>query len=119
MIPCKDCPSRTPFRCIPEVIQAGQRLEFNPSLDEGIRDIVITLCSAGIETYESCEGGPGHSYLEPTVAFEGAESEGLRAVSVALENKLPVKELRRVWDVHNGLLHGPWWVMTFRTKKSD
>jgi len=117
MIPCANCPSRTPFRCDPETIQAGQKLEFHPPLDEGIREMVITLCSAGVETYESCEGGLNHAYPEPSVAFEGAESEGLRAVSVAVVTGLPVKELRRVWDVRNGLLHGPWWVMTFWAEK--
>jgi hypothetical protein len=117
MIPCKDCPSRTPFRCFPETVQAGQRLEFSPPLDEGIKEIVTILCEAGIETYEYCEGGKNHTFLEPTVLFEGAESEGYRAVAVAIENRLPVKQLRRVWDVRSSLLHGPWWEMTFRKRK--
>ena len=66
-----------------------------------------------METFESCEGGLGHAYPEPTVRFEGATSEGLRALSVALENGLPVFSLRRAWGVIDGLIHGPWWEMTF------
>ena len=55
------------------------------------------LIANGIETFEACEGGDGHSFPEATVRFEGKDSEGLRAVSVALENGLPVRRLRRVW----------------------
>jgi hypothetical protein len=33
-------------------------LHFDPPLDDGIRDIVLTLMAAGIETRESCQGAP-------------------------------------------------------------
>ena len=105
--------NRTPFRPDPEKIQRAKDLQFEPPLDEGIREIVATLLQNGVETFESCEGGRGHSYPAPTVRFEGASSEGLRAVSVALAYGLPVCELRRVWGVRDGSLHGPWWEMTF------
>jgi hypothetical protein len=75
--------------------------------------------SNGVEAFESCEGGHGHSFPEPTVRFEGASSEGLRAVSVALENGLPIRELRRVWSFKNDLIHGPWWEMTFWPTKGS
>jgi hypothetical protein len=110
---CEHCPGRTPFRPDPENLDRAQNLQFEPPLDEGIREIVITLLSNGIETFESCEGGVGHSFPEPTVRFEGGSSEGLRALSVALENGLPVAELRRTWGMVDGSIHGPWWVMTF------
>ena len=113
---CDKCPGRTPFRPEPETIQSGQKLIFIPPLDEGIREIVITLVGNGVETFESCEGGHGHCFSEPTVRFEGTDSEGLRAVAVALENGLPVRKLRRVWGIQNNILHGPWWEMTFRHK---
>ena len=32
----------------------------SPPLDTGIEEIVNILISAGIETFESCEGGKGH-----------------------------------------------------------
>ncbi len=104
---------KTPFRPDPEKVQAAQDLRFDPPLDEGIREIVITLASNGIETFESCEGGRGHSSPEPTVRFEGGSAEGLRALSVALENGLPVARLRRTWGIIDGSIHGPWWEMTF------
>jgi hypothetical protein len=105
--------NRTPFRPDPATIQSAQELCFDPPLDKGIRDIVITLVSNGVETFESCEGGPGHAFPVPTVRFEGQTSEGLRALSVALENGLRVSNLRRTWGVIDGLIHGPWWEMTF------
>ncbi len=116
---CEHCPGRTPFRPDPENLARAKELAFEPPLDEGIRDIVVMLIANGIETFESCEGGEGHSFPEPTVRFEGGDSEGLRAVSVALENGLPVRRLRRTWGVQNNILHGPWWEMTFRSPKDS
>ena len=110
---CKDCPGRTPLRPDPESVQRARELHFEPPLDDGIREIVLVLASNGIETFESCEGGPGHSFPEPTVRFEGSSGEGLRALSVALDHGLPVFRLRRSWGIIDGLLHGPWWEMTF------
>jgi hypothetical protein len=110
---CEQCPCRTPLRPDSETIQRARDLYFEPPLDEGIREIVETLIAGGIETYESCDGGEGHAYAEPTVRFEGDLSEGPRAVSVALANGLPVKMLRRAWSIRSGMLHGPWWEMTF------
>jgi hypothetical protein len=94
-------------------IQQARDLVFEPPLDEGIRETVLTLLENGVETFESCEGGRGHSYPEPTVRFEGSSAEGLRALSVALSRGLPVAELRRAWDIREGQIHGPWWEMTF------
>jgi hypothetical protein len=111
---CDHCPGRTPFRPDPANLQSAKKLCFEPPLDEGIRDIVVMLIANGIETFESCEGGRGHTFPEPTVRFEGADSEGLRAASLALENGLPVRRLRRVWGIQDNVLHGPWWEMTFR-----
>jgi hypothetical protein len=110
---CDHCPSKTPFRPDPTKLDLAKRGIFEPPLDEGIRDMVLTLLANGVETFESCEGGRGHSFPEPTVRFEGSSSEGLRALSVALANGLPVSELRRSWGVIDGVIHGPWWVMTF------
>jgi len=116
-IRCNHCPSRTPLRPDPQRIQDAAELRFDPPLDEGIREIVIKLVANGVETFESCEGGEGHGFPEPTVRFEGQSSEGLRALSVALENGLPVYRLRRAWGVIDGSIHGPWWEMTFLPPK--
>jgi hypothetical protein len=84
-------------------------------LDDYIRDIVITLIKNGVETFQSCQGGPGHSFPRPTVQFEGSTAAAFRALSVALDNGLPVDKLQRVWDWcrSDGSLEGPWWEMTF------
>jgi hypothetical protein len=110
---CSECPCRTPFLADPEAIQKARQLEFEPPLDECIREIVLTLVAQGIETYESCQGGDGHAFPEPTVRFDGESSEGLRAVAVALAYGLPVRNLRRAWAVVDGALNGPWWELTF------
>lgn len=87
---------------------------FDPPLDAGIATYVVALKRAGIETFESCEGGPGHAFPEPTVRFHGDRAEGLRALAAALDVQLPVRELRRVWVVLDGEPTGPKWEMTFR-----
>jgi hypothetical protein len=87
---------------------------YDPPLDRGIAPIVEALRAAGIETFESCEGGSGHAYPEPTVRFHGNQAEGFRALAVAMEVGLPVKELRRVWPVNDDEPTGPWWELTFR-----
>jgi hypothetical protein len=58
--------------------------EYDPPLDPGIADAVEALQDAGIETFESCESGPGHAYPEPAVRFHGQQPEGMRALSAAL-----------------------------------
>src|SRR4051812_9208509 len=50
---------------------AGDIEAFAPAvdmeLDAGIRQAVLILRRAGIETFESCEGGDGHAFEVPTV----------------------------------------------------
>ena len=87
--------------------------ELEQSLDPRIAKIVMILRKSGIETFESCEGGPGHSYLEPTVRFHGELPEGFKAYSVALYHELKVNALRRIYLHQDGELKGPWWEMTF------
>lgn len=91
---------------------------FDPPLDVGIVKAVVALRSHGIETFESCEGGSGHAYPEPTVRFHGDTPEGFRALAVAMKEKLPVAELRRVWPIQDEEPTGPWWEITFVTGKS-
>lgn len=89
------------------------RLDPRGGLDAGIRHYVLVLRSKGIETCQSCQGGPGHTYLEPTIDFVGGKAEGPRAIAAALAHGLPVSELRRVWRTNDGELEGPIWSMTF------
>lgn len=87
--------------------------DIEPRPDTRIAPAVLALRKSGVETYESCEGGPGHAYPEPMIRFHGGEAEGYRALSIALVNGLSVRGLRRAWDVHGSELTGPWWEMTF------
>jgi hypothetical protein len=84
-------------------------------LDEGIRRAVLVLRSGGIETFESCEGGPGHAFPDPTVKFHGSAWAGYRALAVAMEHGLPVARLQRVYDVVDGQLTGPCWELVFHS----
>jgi hypothetical protein len=93
--------------------------EYDSPLDPGISDIVQVLRAGGVETFESCQGGEGHAYYEPTVRFHGELPEGLRALSVAMYARLPIKELRRVWPVISGEPTGPWWELTFSPTKGS
>ena len=92
--------------------------EFAPEvdlpLDPGIRRAVLILRRAGIETFESCDGGPGHAYAEPTIRFDGIYADGFRALAVAMTYGLPVMAIRRIWAIQDGEPAGPWWEMTFR-----
>ena len=88
--------------------------EYEPPLDKGISDAVEVLVAAGVETFESCEGGGRHSYSEPTVRFYGDRSEVFRAMAVVIRAGLPVDDLRRVWPIIDGEPTGPWWELTFR-----
>lgn len=86
---------------------------YDPPLDPGIRPYVEGLRAAGVETFESCEGGRGHTYPEPTVRFHGDFAEGFRALAIAIRHRWPVADLRRTWPVVAGEPTGPWWEMTF------
>ncbi len=86
---------------------------FDPPLDPGIAAFVVALRAERVETFESCEGGEGHAYAEPTIRFHGDIAEGFRALSAATRCRLPVADLRRVWPVIDGEPTGPHWEMTF------
>ena len=92
---------------------------FEPPLDPGIQAAVEALISAGIETFESCEGGLGHAYPEPTVRFHGGRPEGLKALAAAMAAGLPVAALRRVWPILDDEPTGPWWELTFSGPQAD
>lgn len=83
------------------------------NLDPGIASMVKILRGNGIETFESCEGGVGHSFPEPTIRFYGEIEEGYRAYAIANVNRLPVATLRRYWDVIDKELVGPSWELIF------
>jgi hypothetical protein len=92
---------------------------YDSPLDAGIERAVHALADGGVETFESCQGGPGHAFPEPTVRFHGDTAEGYKALAVALQAGLSVMDLRRVWPVIDGEPTGPWWELTFRTTVRD
>lgn len=92
-------------------------MDFDPPLDAGIEPIVAALVSAGVETFESCEGGIGHAFPEPTVRFHGDEAEGFRVLAVAMSLGMDVSELRRSWRLESTGPVGPWWEMTFEIRQ--
>jgi len=71
---------------------------------------------AGVETFESCEGGDGQAFTEPTVRFHGALGAGFRALSVCLDYGLPVLALHRTWYMIRNEPTGPKWEITFRER---
>ncbi len=89
------------------------------AVDKGIARQVRILWENGIETTESCEGGKGHSFPEPTVRFRGGHGEGFRALGIALQYGLRVSDLRRCWSIQDGEPVGPEWEITFcKTSKA-
>lgn len=82
-------------------------------LDPWIGFAVKVLRDAGIETIESCQGGAGHCYAEPTVRFGGTSTAGFRAFNAAMEYGLPVRSVQRAWTVEDSELTGPYWYMVF------
>lgn len=95
-------------------VRLGHPGGFDPALDAGIREAVETLRAAGVETFESCQGGEGHSYREPTVRFHGGQGAGWRALTAAMENGLKVTAIRRTWVIIDGEPTGPYWEITFQ-----
>ncbi len=82
-------------------------------VDSGIRREVQILSENGIETIESCQGGKGHAFPEPTIVFSGTRDEGFKALAIALAHDLKVYALRRTWRILEGEPVGPEWQMTF------
>jgi len=82
-------------------------------LDPGIRRAVLILRRAGVETFESCDGGKGHAFAEPTIKFHGNAWAGYTAFAVAMENGLPVARIQHVWHEVDRQLAGPWWEIVF------
>lgn len=109
--------ARSVLATSPEMNQPPSEPAVPGQIDPGIRQAVRVLQENDIETCESCEGGPGHAYPEPTVAFYGTPEAGWRAVSACLASGLPVLSLRRVWDVlEANEPTGPHWEITFRRR---
>ena len=89
------------------------RNQFEPPIDLGVERAVLILKQHDIETYESCQGGEGYAYPEPTVALHGIYADAIRALSIAIAHGMPASEFRRVWGIADGELVGPQWNLVF------
>lgn len=85
-------------------------------IDELILPAVLLLNKYGFETFESCQGGPGHCYLDPTVRFEGTEFDMFRAYELCQIHGMNVITAKRVYskedvlsEVENGESIGEAW----------
>jgi hypothetical protein len=94
-------------------VQEWERASLDMPLDPEIAPAVRVLVNAGVETFESCSGCPGHAFKEPTVRFHGEQAEGFRVLGIALQHGLKVTALRRYWSIQDGEPHGPHWEITF------
>jgi len=86
----------------------------NP-LDRWISYAVKVLRDGGVQTYESCEGGKGHSCVEPTVRFHGKAGEGFRALNIAQQFSLPIRSLRRIRTTDFSEPNRTDWELTFHS----
>ena len=82
-------------------------------LDRWMRYAVLVLHRGGIQTYESCQGGRGHAFPEPTIRFEGTQEDAFRAARIARANGLPAHHLRRFWRLNDEGAELPAWELTF------
>lgn len=91
------------------------------TLDRGIRFAVRVLHAHGIETGQSCEGGKGHSYFEPTVEFraDAGDALGFEALSYLQMYELPVSAVSIHWHVYRGLPFEKLWRITFWKTMDD
>ncbi len=83
------------------------------ALDNGIIGVVKVLREAEIDTFDSCQGGPGHASSRPIVWFTGDENEGFRAEAVATEAGFQVFHIARFWYTRQGTRSGPYWEIAF------
>lgn len=100
------------------IAAGGSRLgPANSPFDSGIASAVCALLDAGIDTFESCQGGRGHAFERPTVRFHGGPDAGWRALSICLSHGFAVRSLERYWTVCDGHEpNGPEWQITFRNR---
>lgn len=95
--------------------------EFYAELDEGIRFPVRVLHAAGFDTCQSCQGGNGHPYNQPTVEMVagGHDSEGFGALAALNQYGLLVAEIAIIWPVASGLPYEKLWRITFTKTFED
>jgi hypothetical protein len=89
---------------------------FYRGLDPGIRFAVRVLHAAGgLETCQSCQGGKGHAYPEPSIDLiaRGDDALGFRALAALQDRGLPASQVLIVWNIQNGLPYEKLWRIVF------
>jgi hypothetical protein len=93
------------------------------ALDRGIRFAVRVLHASGFDTCQSCQGGKGHAYFEPTIEMvaTGDDANGFGALAALRAYGLPVNAVALVWPVHvhNGTPYEKNWRITFSKTMED
>lgn len=95
---------------------------FYRGIDPGIRFPIRVLHAHGFDTCQSCQGGKGHAYLEPTIdmAAGGAgDVEGIAALGPLASYGLPVSTVGIIWNVDQGLPYEKLWRITFSRTMED
>ena len=67
-------------------------------IDDKIIPVVRLLTKHGYQTSESCQGGPGHSYLYPTVLFYATQQGCVTALEMLQENDYATYSCRLTKD---------------------
>lgn len=91
----------------------NQFAQIKDSLDKGIRKAVGILMANEVETFESCQGGAGHCFPEPTIHFYGNKNEGIRVAYICLQENLPIFKIGRAFHVSGGEITTPFWEVVF------
>ena len=94
---------------------------FYQDIDRGIRFAIRVLHAHGLETCQSCQGGKGHSYLEPSVEMgAGADDAyGFEALAALQAFGLPVSTVGIIWNIKNGVPYEKNWRITFFRTMED
>jgi hypothetical protein len=99
-------------------------LSYPDNVDELILPAVKVLNEHGFKTFESCQGGEGHCFSEPTVRFFGSEWDLIKAFEICQAYNMVAFQARRVYlkediyDNHgvgelNGMPRGRGWGIPF------
>lgn len=86
-------------------------------IDPGIVLALHALADRGIDTFASCQGGPGHPGYGgmPAILFHGDKHAGLWAVWLLEAQGFRVQTLSRHWDLDHGVPRQPVWWVTLRS----
>jgi hypothetical protein len=83
-------------------------------IDPEIVAALHALADYEIDTFSSCQGGPGHGGM-PEILFHGSDHDGLHAVWLLEAQGFRVQTLSRHWDLDHGPPRQPFWRVTMRS----